>query len=202
MADQDNITLTRAQIEELRAIIHNADSPLGNRLQDVSSRLYFALDGAGWTPTAALSPATVAQPVEWGDPKTVGMFVRQLQTINPDTPIHAAVHTDIDGKRVALTKPVTISRERVQGRHIRQGDQSVPYSIVVWASHDEAAQPCPTQGCGGEGSVPRQFLIALDSLLRMGESHNEGRVWASAVRKLVDQHFAALSTTKSEGQGS
>lgn len=89
-------------------------------------------------------PATVvpvAQSVEWGDPKTVGMFVRQLQTIAPETPIHAAVHTDIEGKRVALTKPVTISRERVQGRRIRQGDQSVPYSIVVWASHDEAVHP-------------------------------------------------------------
>lgn len=50
MAEQETVTLTRAQVEELRAIIHNADSPLGNRLQDVSSRLYFALDGAGWTP--------------------------------------------------------------------------------------------------------------------------------------------------------
>ena len=65
MADQDSITLTRAQIEELRAIIHNADSPLGNRLQDVSSRLYFALDGAGWTPAAE-----VAQPKGWSVTKT------------------------------------------------------------------------------------------------------------------------------------
>lgn len=46
------VTLTRAQVEELRAIIHNAESPLGNRLQDVSSRLYFALEGTGWTPAA------------------------------------------------------------------------------------------------------------------------------------------------------
>ena len=107
------------------------------------------------------SGATVAQPVEWGDPKTVGMFVRQLQTIAPDTPIHAAVHTDLNGKRVALTKPVTISRERVQGRHIRQGDQSVPYSIVVWASHDEAAQPCASQGCGGAvGNMLHTFMNA------------------------------------------
>jgi hypothetical protein len=71
----DTVTLTRAQVEELRAIIHNAESPLGNRLQDVSSRLYFALEGAGWAPRAgravegeALSPATVAQPVAYANP--------------------------------------------------------------------------------------------------------------------------------------
>jgi hypothetical protein len=53
MTTQDAVTLTRAQVEELRAIIHNADSPLGNRLQDVWARLYLALEGAGWTPQAA-----------------------------------------------------------------------------------------------------------------------------------------------------
>lgn len=46
-----SVTLDRGQIEDLRRIIHDENSPLGNRLQDVSSRLYFALDGAGWTPS-------------------------------------------------------------------------------------------------------------------------------------------------------
>jgi len=59
MAAQETVTLTRAQVKELRAIIHNADSPLGNRLQDVSARLYFALDGAGWTP----APPTSRKPL-------------------------------------------------------------------------------------------------------------------------------------------
>lgn len=128
---------------------------------------YAALASRQEAPAASASPATVAQPVEWGDPKTVGMFVRQLQTIAPETPIHAAVHTDLDGKRVALTKPVTISRERVQGRHIRQGDQSVPYSIVVWASHDEDAQPCHSQGCGGDGGeAVRRVSADEDKILR------------------------------------
>lgn len=59
MAAQETVTLTRAQVEDLRAIIHNADSPLGNRLQDVSARLYFALDGAGWTPAPVAAPEPV-----------------------------------------------------------------------------------------------------------------------------------------------
>lgn len=95
------------------------------------------------TPPAAGAIDARGQEVEWGDPKTVGMFIRQLQTIAPETPIHAAVHTDIDGKRVALTKPVTISRERVSGRRIRQGDESVPYSVVVWAQQDQLAASRP-----------------------------------------------------------
>ncbi|BEP44095.1 hypothetical protein [Variovorax sp. V15] len=57
MAEQETVSLTRAQIEDLRRIIHNDSAPLGNRLQDVSSRLYFALEGAGWSPTPA--PAQV-----------------------------------------------------------------------------------------------------------------------------------------------
>lgn len=64
MTTQETVTLTRAQVEELRAIIHNADSPLGNRLQDVSARLYFALDGAGWTPAPVAAPASIPQAID------------------------------------------------------------------------------------------------------------------------------------------
>lgn len=83
----------------------------------------------------------VDEPVRWGNPGTVGMFVRQLQTIDPATPLHAAIHTEYRGKKVATTNHVTISRERVSGRFIRQGDETVPYSIVVWAQQDQLAQP-------------------------------------------------------------
>lgn len=61
MSNQNAVTLTRAQVEELRAIIHNAESPLGNRLQDVSARLYFALDGAGWTSAIKPHPSAPAE---------------------------------------------------------------------------------------------------------------------------------------------
>jgi len=69
----------------------------------------------------------------------------------------------------------------------------------MWELRPVFAQPCASQGCGGDVALPRQFLIDLSSLLRMGESHNEGRVWASAVRELVNRHFAALSTDKGDG---
>lgn len=96
--------------------------------------------GRTWNERAA-HPAAVVEPVVWGNPGTVGMFVRQLQTIDPATPLYAAIHTEYRGKKVAMTKPVTISRERVSGRFIRQGDETVPYSIVVWAQQDQLAQP-------------------------------------------------------------
>jgi hypothetical protein len=84
MSNLDAVTLTRAQVEELRAIIHNADSPLGNRLQDVSARLYFALDGAGWTPTIKPHPSAAAnrEPAGAVDPSGVRRFLEKLVSDN------------------------------------------------------------------------------------------------------------------------
>lgn len=93
---------------------------------------------------ASKPPAGEQKPVEWGSPTTVEKLIRQLQTFDPATPITSAVHTDYKGKRTALTMPLTMSRERVAGRFIRQGDESVPYSLVIWAQRDELA-PQPEQ---------------------------------------------------------
>lgn len=86
----------------------------------------------GYHHAARLAGVPTAEPVEWGSPETVGMFLRQLQTVDPALPIHGVIHVDIDGKRTPLTKPLIFSRERIKGRRIHQGDESVPYSIAVW----------------------------------------------------------------------
>lgn len=86
--------------------------------------------------------AAAAEPVQWGDPRTVGMFVRQLQTIDPAAPIYAAFHAEYQGKSRAMVRGITLSRERVKGRFIESSDKSVPYAHVVWSQPQaDAAEP-------------------------------------------------------------
>ena len=86
----------------------------------------------------------VPESVHWGYAETVGNFILQLQTLEPTLPIHGVVFADIDGKKVPLVKGVILSNERIEGRHFKTGDASVPYSAVVWASDDQRATQPPT----------------------------------------------------------
>lgn len=81
------------------------------------------------------------EPVAWGHPKDVGHFIRQLQTFDPSTPIHGAMFTEYKGRTTAFIKGLTVSRERVDGRFIKQGDETVPYSLVVWTNDDKRSAP-------------------------------------------------------------
>ena len=80
-------------------------------------------------------------PPKWGRVDTVADLVRNLLTLDQSLPMCAGMHADYKGERVALTGPVSVSRERVQGRFIDCTQKDAPYSIVVWAGDQhEAAQ--------------------------------------------------------------
>ena len=92
---------------------------------------------------AALSDRA-AEPKWYGD-LTVGDMIANLRTMPADMPIHSAYHViHDDGTATCYVKPPTVSRERVDGIEIKTGDESVPYSAVIW-SHprepDRAADP-------------------------------------------------------------
>lgn len=131
---------TDEQIREAVTLVHAGNALMGKNHGDHYIRV--VRKALMLAALASKPPAGEQKPVEWGSPTTVEKLIRQLQTFDPATPITSAVHTDYKGKRVALTNPLTMSRERVEGRFIRQGDESVPYSLVIWAQPDElGAQP-------------------------------------------------------------
>lgn len=135
-------------------------------------------------PVAAAPPSPPAEQqggseVEWGSTKTVGQLIRQLQTFDPETPITAATHADYKGKRTALARPLVMSRERVEGRFIRQGDESVPYSLVIWSGADESAEQ------------PRQMVALTVDVIhaQVDDLHpNERHFFAEGVRFAERMH--------------
>ena len=150
---------------------------------------------------ATKPPAGEQKPVEWGSPTTVEKLIRQLQTFNPATPITSAVHTDYKGKRVALTNPLTMSRERVEGRFIRQGDASVPYSLVIWAQPDELG--AQSEQVAQHVYASPIFTLAIDAL-------NKTKAWRDCdgndgfphdVREQIDAVLMAYELRAARARG-
>ncbi|WP_298700914.1 hypothetical protein [uncultured Brevundimonas sp.] len=75
----------------------------------------------------------VAWPEAWSGPCTVGNMIANLKTLPPEMPLYTAYHIPMDGEPSLLkVKRPTLSRERVDGTNIKTGDESVPYSAVIW----------------------------------------------------------------------
>jgi hypothetical protein len=106
----------------------------------------------------ALAQQAAPEAPAWGPVETVADMVRNLLTLDQSTPIHAAFHVDIEGKRRCRTRPVSISRERViDGKWVDPSRKDVPYAVIVWAKQDEAA-PAPATQQAGAAVVSEAFL--------------------------------------------
>lgn len=148
------------------------------------------------------SPAVevASEPVQWGDPKTVGMLIRQLQTIDPEEPIYAAFHADYQGKRRALVRGVTLSRERVVGRFIDSQDKTAPYSYVVWSQPVEEAPAAVTEGASDDAM--RILGDIEDWLLELAQANFDGGVDQGLFAQARDfrERIESLATTSTAAQ--
>lgn len=80
--------------------------------------------------TAATNPN-----VNWSSAKTVGQLVSQLSTLSPETEINTAYTVEIWNKRLTKVSGVTLSWERrTKEQTLDYLDQSVPRSIIIWAT--------------------------------------------------------------------
>lgn len=70
---------------------------------------------------------------------TTGKLLDVLARCPRNVPLHSVYFVDINGKSVPKAKSLSISRERVRDGRLHDGDESVPYSFVVWAN----ARPAP-----------------------------------------------------------
>lgn len=171
---------------EMRAILQELHDKFNRRVYGTGS--YIKRD---MRDRIAAVLATLAQPladaagvpVQWGDPRTVGMFIRQLQTVDPEAPIYAAFHTDDQGKRRAMVRGVTLSRERVKGRFIETGDTSVPYAHVVW-SHPQADAAEPV---ARDAQRYRAFFHSGLPITFLGQEHRS----KSELDAAIDEQIAA-----------
>jgi hypothetical protein len=77
----------------------------------------------------------VAVVIDLDDEDQTGNF--GLDLLGPEMAVHGARFIEIDGNNIPKTRPLSLSRERVSGNDIRQGDESVPYSLVAWTASDE-----------------------------------------------------------------
>jgi len=151
---------------------------------------------------ATQPPAVQGEPLEWGSTKTAGQLIRQLQTFDPATPITAACHTDYEGKRMALARPLVMSRERVAGRFIRQGDESVPYSLVIWSQQDEAASPPSREPLTPDSWEEIEAVIAClgDDAAQLREENAEDERAANMERAADLLAFAYGIHSRGEGE--
>ena len=83
-------------------------------------------------------------PEAWSGPCTVGNMIANLRTLPPETPLYSAYHISRTGAPSLLrVQRPTLSRERVDGITIKTGDESVPYSAVIW-SHPKEPLSAPS----------------------------------------------------------
>ncbi len=90
------------------------------------------------------SPATWKCPIS-----TVADLIGNLQTIDQSMEVRGAYFVEGVSDR-ARARGLSLSRERVSNGRIKSGDDSVPYSLVIWTAPDEAAlaaqPPAPSRG--------------------------------------------------------
>ncbi|WP_306393443.1 Lar family restriction alleviation protein [Telluria beijingensis] len=141
----------------------------------------------------AASPVVRAQSEEsadWGRIDTVGDMVRNLLTLDQAGPIFAAFHTDLDGKRVCRTRPVTISRERVvDGKWVDPNRIDVPYAHIVWAKQDEPAGAQQAHAGADETAAAARDVLAE----RQRQVEKEG--WTPAHDDQYELHELSLAAS-------
>ena len=83
-------------------------------------------------------------PERWSGPCTVGNMISNLRTLPPEMPLYSAYHIPRDDQPSLLkVKRPTLSRERVDGTNIKTGDESIPYSAVIWSQPRDPEEAHP-----------------------------------------------------------
>lgn len=95
---------------------------------------------AGSIARKVLAQTTGTWPEKWSGDCTVGNLIANLASLPPDMPVYTGYHIQMDGKSHLKVKRPTVSRERVEGTNIKTGDDSVPYSAVIW-THPREPDP-------------------------------------------------------------
>lgn len=72
----------------------------------------------------------------WRPIVTVADLVNNLQTLDQDMPAHGAIFVEIDGRTRAKVRPLSLSREHVNGPWIESGAEG-PWHLVIWSNADE-----------------------------------------------------------------
>lgn len=103
---------------------------------------------------AALSASppvpAVAWPEKWSGDCTVGNFIANLSSLPPEMPLYTAYHIPQEDARSLLkVKRPTLSRERVDGSNIKTGDETIPYSAVIWSQPKETPYATPSADQSG-----------------------------------------------------
>jgi hypothetical protein len=108
-----------------------------------------------------------AYPARWSGHLTVGNMIANLRTLPLDMPIYSAYHVVLGdgGPSLLRVKTPTMSRERVDGITIKTGDESVPYSAVIW-SHPQQPDPAalahpPVPDAAGEDTGNLRAIVGL-----------------------------------------
>ena len=135
---------------------------------------------------AALAAAPQQPGPTWGDARTVGNMIAQLQTIDPTMPLHASFTIEIDGKRRTKIKGLTASREFVNGQFIESGKP--PNAIVLWTKPDE--RPVPQQPAPADKDAIRD--AALEEAAKICDLVWKVDFAAKAIRNLKSQPAPAV----------
>jgi hypothetical protein len=82
----------------------------------------------------------------WRPIETVADLVNNLLTLDQAMPVHGAIFVEIDGRRRARVRPLSLSREKVVGPWIESGKRDGPWNLVIWSQADERAAPLSAEG--------------------------------------------------------
>lgn len=75
--------------------------------------------------------------VDWCSPRNVDHLIQQLRTLDQTMQVYGAIHVTHQGERRARVRSLSMSCERVNRQWIEAGNESVPYSVVVWTDAPE-----------------------------------------------------------------
>lgn len=140
---------------------------------------------------------------KWSGPCTVGNMIANLRTLPPEMPIYTAYHIPMAGEPSLLrVKRPTMSRERVDGITIKTGDESVPYSAVIWTQPQNPleAHPSPTPAADAD-RVREALKLSVDALFDLKAAFVKPGTYDGAKGKAIKQahvaHRSALAALKS-----
>ncbi len=119
------------------------------------------------TDTDPMREAQWRSPATWKCPiSTVADLIGNLQTIDQSMEVRGAYFVEGVSDR-ARARGLSLSRERVSNGRIRSGDDSVPYSLVIWTAPDEAVlaaqPPAPLRGREEIARIVFKTLVHSDN---------------------------------------
>lgn len=123
----------------------------------------------------------------WSAPiETVADLVNNLLMLDQDAAVFGAYFLPLEMKDRCRARSLSISKERVTGNRIRNGNDTVPYSFVIWTTPDpDLSQEERADGCATLRRMVENQARTIANLKLQAQAHaHEARGANATIREI------------------